>query len=197
MLDKPTKEEVQKYVFADIRKYAYRFLRHASKLNGIILSLRYTYTKDTFDTIRDKIAEKRVDIREVYDNRPLPETLFTYSDHLKEDKVINIINNGLTEESFKTNLIKYLTEYEKLLFQIRHMILWDVACIRYEFGIKLLDEREVMIMTTDVLLYYMCESCSSVSEKYKLLTYDKECIKLPEVHKFMMRTGLITLIKED
>lgn len=198
MLDKPTKEEVQKYAFADIRKYAYKFLRHVSKLNGINLALRYTYTEDTFNAITDKVTEKRNETKEMYDNRPLPETLFTYPDHIKEDEVIENIYRGLTEELFKTNLIKYLTEYDKLLLQLRHMILWNVACIRYELGIELEDERKIMLMTTNVLIYHMCESTSSIKgEQYKLLSYVKDCINLPEVNKFMIETGLITLIKED
>ena len=191
-----SKEEVLEITLKEIRKQLMKFNITFGLNEGYIGRIEDTLSKDLISHLQHKISTRREEIRADYDMKTLPIDNFTYPDYKNEEKLYDYIVDNLPNPN--DNLYVYIIETNKSLYQIRHLILWNIACIKHEFGISLKDERKTLLMATDAIIdhnmYGMYKHDSN--RKDRLLTYSKNSATVPEVQQFLEQTGLNILIED-
>ena len=191
-----SKEEILEITLKEIRKQLLRFNITFGLNEGYIGRIEDTLSKDLIAHLQYKISTRREEIRADYDMKTLPIDNFTYPDYKNEAKLYDSIVDNLPNPN--DNLYVYIIEANRSLYQIRHLILWNIACIKHEFGISLNNERKTLLMATDAIIDYNMYGMykHDPNRKDRLLTYSKNSATVPEVQQFLEQTGLNILIKD-
>ena len=194
--NKMSKEEILEITLKEIRKQLMRFNITFGLNEGYIGRIEDTLSKDLIAHLQHKISTRREEIRADYDMKTLPIDNFTYPDYKNESKLYDSIVDNLPNPN--DNLYVYIIEANRSLYQIRHLILWNIACIKHEFGISLKDERKTLLMATDAIIYHNMYGMykQDSNSKDRLLTYSINSATVPEVQQFLEQTGLNILIED-
>lgn len=163
---------------------------------GIKELIEGIYSNDVFSHLDQRVAERTEELREMYDVRPLPVDVFSYPDYKAEEKIYNDIVDRTNSDLLKVHVVNYFVETNRALFQIRHLILWNIGSIVKEFNIKLEDERKTLLMATDSIIHALTNIEIDTNRKDRLLTYSKDSMNIPEVTKLLTELKIIDLIKE-
>ena len=193
---KISKEEILEITLKEIRKQLLRFNITFGLNEGYIGRIEDTLSKDLIAHLQHKISTRREEIRADYDMKTLPIDNFTYPDYKNEEKLYDSIVDNLPNPN--DNLYVYIIEANRSLYQIRHLILWNIACIKHELGLSLKDERKTLLMATDAIIYHNMYGMykHDPNRKDRLLTYSKNSATVPEVQQFLEQTGLNILIED-
>lgn len=163
---------------------------------GIKGYIESTHSNDLISYINQRISERTEELREMYDNRPLPVDIFRYPDYKAEEKVYNDIVDKTNGELLKENIVNYFVEANRALFQIRHLILWNIGSIVKELNIELKNGRTTLLMATDVIINKLANIDIDTNRKDRLLTYDGNYMNMPEVKNLLTEIRIIDLLGE-
>lgn len=163
---------------------------------GIKEYIEATHSNDLISYMNQRIAERTEELREMYDNRPLPVDIFRYPDYKAEEKIYNDIVDKTNGDLLKENIINYFVEANRALFQIRHLILWNIGSIVKELNIELNNGRTTLLMATDVIIDKLTEIKVDTNKKDRLLTYDSNYMNMPEVKNLLTEIKVINLLGE-
>lgn len=181
----------------DIKDLAIRYLTKLSYGQGVMKMVSDMYPKDMVVTLKGKIFDKRMDLKASYDSRSLPTDNFSYPDYKNEIKTLKAFENNL-DENFNNDAIVYLSSIDKVLLQIRYIILWNVAALAHSLNIPHRHNRQTLDMVTDVLIYNITGIESEDSNrKDRLLEYSRNYTNVPAVKDFLDKSGLNILIKGE
>lgn len=181
----------------DIRSLAIRYLVKLSYGQGVMKMIYDLYPNDMIITLKEKIFEKRMDIKASYDSRPLPTDNFSYPDYKNEIQTLKAFEDKL-EEDFSRDAIGYLTSIDRVLLQIRYIVLWNIAALAHSFNVPHRHYRQTLDMVTDVLIYNITGIESEDSNrKDRLLEYNKNYSNVPAVKDFLDKTGLNILLRKE
>ena len=138
-----------------------------------------------------------MDLKASYDSRPLPTDNFSYPDYKNEIQTLKAFEDKL-EEDFSRDAIGYLTSIDRVLLQIRYIVLWNIAALAHSFNVPHRHYRQTLDMVTDVLIYNITGIESEDSNrKDRLLEYSKNYSNVPAVKDFLDKTGLNVLLRGD
>lgn len=163
---------------------------------GIKEYIEATHSNDLKSYMNLRIAERTEELREMYDNRPLPVDVFRYPDYKAEEKVYNDIVDKTNGELLKENIVNYFVEANRALFQIRHLILWNIGSIVKELNIELKNGRTTLLMASDVIINKLSNIDIDTNRKDRLLTYDGNYMNMPEVKNLLTEIRIIDLLGE-
>lgn len=163
---------------------------------GIKEYIEATHSNDLIAYTNQRIAERTEEMREMYDNRPLPVDIFRYPDYKAEEKVYNDIVDKTNGELLKENIVNYFVEANRALFQIRHLILWNIGSIVKELNIELKNGRTTLLMATDGIINKLVNIDIDTNRKDRLLTYDSNYMNMPEVKSLLTEIKIIDLLGE-
>ena len=163
---------------------------------GIKEYIEVTHSNDLISYMNQRIAERTEELREMYDNRPLPVDVFRYPDYKAEEKVYNDIVNKTNKDLLKVNAVNYFVEANRALFQMRHLILWNIGSIAKELNIELKNGRTTLLMATDVIINKLANIDVDTNRKDRLLTYDGNYMNMPEVKNLLTEIRIIDLLGE-
>lgn len=163
---------------------------------GIKEYIEATHSNDLIAYMNQRIAERTEEMREMYDNRPLPVDIFRYPDYKAEEKVYNDIVDKTNGELLKENIVNYFVEANRALFQIRHLILWNIGSIVKELNIELKNGRTTLLMATDGIINKLVNIDIDTNRKDRLLTYDGNYMNMPEVKNLLTEIRIIDLLGE-
>lgn len=181
----------------DISSLAIRYLVKLSYGQGVMKMIYDMYPNDMIITLKEKIFEKRMDLKASYDSRPLPTDNFSYPDYKNEIKTLKVFEDKL-DEDFSRDAIGYLTSIDRVLLQIRYIILWNVAALGHSLNIPHRHNRQTMDMVTDVLIYNITGIESEDSNrKDRLLEYSINYTNVPAVKDFIDKAGLNILLRKE
>ena len=161
---------------------------------GIKEYIEATHSNDLIAYMNQRIAERTEELREMYDNRPLPVDVFRYPDYKDEEKVYNDIVDKANGDLLKVNVVNYFVETNRALFQIRHLILWNIGSIAKELNIELKNGRTTLLMATDVIINKLANIDIDTNRKDRLLTYDGNYMNMPEVKNLLTEIKVIDLL---
>lgn len=153
-------------------------------------------SNDVTTYINQRISERTEELREMYDNRPLPVDIFRYPDYKVEEKVYNDIVDKANGKLLHENAVSYFVETNRSLFQIRHLILWNIGSIAKELNIELKNGRTTLLMATDVIINKLANIDIDINRKDRLLTYDGNYMNMPEVKNLLTEIKIIDLLGE-
>jgi hypothetical protein len=163
---------------------------------GIKGYIESTHSNDLISYINQRISERTEELREMYDNRPLPVDVFRYPDYKAEEKVFNDIVDKANGELLRKNVVNYFVETNRALFQMRHLILWNLGSIAKELNIELNNGRTTLLMATDVIINKLANIDVDTNRKDRLLTYDGNYMNMPEVKNLLTEIRIIDLLGE-
>lgn len=163
---------------------------------GIKGYIESTHSNDLISYINQRISERTEELREMYDNRPLPVDVFRYPDYKAEEKVFNDIVDKANGELLRKNVVNYFVETNRALFQMRHLILWNIGSIAKELNIELNNGRTTLLMATDVIINKLANIDVDTNRKDRLLTYDGNYMNMPEVKNLLTEIRIIDLLGE-
>lgn len=146
--------------------------------------------------INQRISERTEELREMYDNRPLPVDVFRYPDYKAEEEVYNDIVDKANGTLLHENVVSYFVETNRALFQMRHLILWNLGSIAKELNIELNNGRTTLLMATDVIINKLANIDVDTNRKDRLLTYDGNYMNMPEVKNLLTEIKIIDLLGE-
>jgi len=146
--------------------------------------------------INQRISERTEELREMYDNRPLPVDVFRYPDYKAEEKVYNDIVDKANGELLHENVVNYFVETNRALFQMRHLILWNLGSIAKELNIELNNGKTTLLMATDIIINKLANIDVDTNRKDRLLTYDGSYMNMPEVKNLLTEIKIIDLLGE-
>lgn len=163
---------------------------------GIKGYIESTHSNDLISYINQRISERTEELREMYDNRPLPVDVFRYPDYKAEEKVFNDIVDKANGELLRKNVVNYFVETNRALFQMRHLILWNIGSIVKELNIELKNGRTTLLMASDVIINKLSNIDIDTNRKDRLLTYDGNYMNMPEVKNLLTEIRIIDLLGE-
>ena len=163
---------------------------------GIKEYIEATHSNDLIAYMNQRIAERTEELREMYDNRSLPVDVFRYPDYKAEEEVYNDIVDEANGELLHENIVSYFVETNRALFQMRHLILWNLGSIAKELNIELKNGRTTLLMATDVIINKLANIDVDTNRKDRLLTYDGNYMNMPEVKNLLTEIKIIDLLGE-
>lgn len=195
-MENKAKDEILKIFTKELIENVVLYSENYNYNRGVKELIEGIYPNDVFSYLDQRVAERTEELREMYDVRPLPVDVFSYPDYKAEEKVYNDIVDKTNSDLLKVHVVNYFVETNRALFQIRHLILWNIGSIVKEFNLKFKDERKTLLMATDVIIHSLTNVEVDTNRKDRLLTYDKSYLNIPDVEKFLTEIKIIDLIKE-
>lgn len=195
-MENKERDEVLKIFTKELIENVVLYSENYNYNRGIREYIEATHSKDLISYINHRIAERTEELREMYDNRPLPVDIFRYPDYKAEEKVYNDIVDKTNGELLKENAVNYFVEANRALFQIRHLILWNLGSIAKELNIELNNSRTTLLMATDVIINKLANIDVDTNRKDRLLTYDGNYMNMPEVKNLLTEIRIIDLLGE-
>lgn len=181
----------------DIRSLAIRYLVKLSYGQGIMKMVYDVYPNDVIVTLKEKIFTKRMDLKASYETRPLPTDNFSYPDYKNEIQTLKAFEDKL-DEDFNKDAASYLASIDRVLLQIRYIILWNIAALAHSFNVPHRHYRQTLDMVTDVLIYNITGIESEDSNRVdRLLQYSRNYANTPAVKDFLDKTGLNILLRGE
>lgn len=195
-MENKERDEVLKIFTKDLIENVVLYSENYNYNRGIKEYIEATHSNDLKSYMNQRIAERTEELREMYDNRPLPVDIFRYPDYKAEEKVYNDIVDRTNGNLLKENIVNYFVEANRALFQVRHLILWNIGSIVKEFNIELKNGRTTLLMATDVIINKLSNIDIDTNRKDRLLTYDGNYMNMPEVKNLLTEIRIIDLLGE-
>lgn len=195
-MENKERDEVLKIFTKELMENVALYSKNYNYNIGIKEYIEVTHSNDLISYMNQRIAERTEELREMYDNRPLPVDVFRYPDYKAEEKVYNDIVNKTNKDLLKVNAVNYFVEANRALFQIRHLILWNIGSIAKELNIELSNGKTTLLMATDVIINKLANIDIDTNRKDRLLTYDSNYMNMPEVKNLLTEIRIIDLLGE-